>query len=103
MRNANDTGDSKMSNLTGSEKQVAWADDIRARIQPMVAETVAETLESLDPDNAAHQELGARYEALVAAAMSRTDSKYWIEAWSTKDRGAIQGYCNARWIKKARA
>ena len=98
MDNAHATGESKMD---GTEKQVAWAEEIRARIQPMVAETVAKTLESLDPDNAAHQELGERYEAIVAAEMARTDAKHWIERWGRKGEGWVLT-CNARWIKQAR-
>lgn len=90
-----------MTNLTGTEKQIAWADEIRMRVLPMVAASVQETLGALDPNNAVQQALGARYEALVTAEMGRTDATYWIKSWNNPTKAKVS-YRLAPLIKQAR-
>lgn len=88
-----------MKDLTGSEKQTEWAEKIRARVQPIVAEIVATTLASASGD--AHEGLRDRYAAIAAAAMDRTDASYWIEKWADKGDGWAMTL-NARWVQMAR-
>lgn len=90
-----------MTKMTGTEKQVAWAEDIRAKTVPMVEAVVAETVASVAgmPE---YVEMVARYEAHVAVEMARTDARYWIDRWANKNRFYVETV-NARWIKVARS
>lgn len=64
--------------LTGSEKQVKWARDIRAQKVAKLAASMAERAEKWSPENVA--ELTARTEVMFAALAATTEARYWIDA-----------------------
>lgn len=65
--------------LTGSPKQIEWAETIRAKGIKQLRELLAK-IDAIDPESYAGQEEKiAKAREIIADRMARSDSKYWID------------------------
>lgn len=74
-----------MTNLTGSEKQINWANDIRAKLLPACQKYVNEkTAKATDAQK-------AKPLAFVAWLENQTEAKFWIDQQVDFDRDYSTG------------